>query len=137
MEKYMKIAIKEAKKAYKNGDVPVGSVIIKENEIISKAYNKKEKNNSAIMHAELIAIDKACKKLNTWHLDDCTLYTTMEPCMMCCGAIAQSRIKKVVFAVENNKYGFHKHLKNVEFIKYNKNNESLLMLKDFFEDIRN
>ena len=136
MDKYMKIALKEAKKAYKNGDVPVGAIIIRNNKIISKAHNKKERKKSAIMHAEIIAINKACKKLHTWHLDDCILYTTMEPCMMCCGAIEQSRIKKIVFSVENNKYGCHKYLKNVKIHKYINKNESEKLLKSFFKDKR-
>ena len=98
-EKYLKIAYKEALKAYKKGDIPVGCVIVKKNKIVAKAYNKKEKNNIATYHAEILAINKACKKLKTWHLDDCILYTTMEPCIMCSGAIIQSRIKKIVYSI--------------------------------------
>ena len=79
MEKYMNIAIDEAKKSLKNGDVPVGALIIKNNNIVSIAHNEKEMKKNAIKHAEIIAIEKACKKLKTWHLDDCELYTTMEP----------------------------------------------------------
>ena len=139
-EKYMNIAIKEAKKAFKNNDVPVGCIIVKNNKIISKAYNKKEKKQNSIMHAEIIAIKKACKKLKTWHLDDCVLYTTMEPCMMCSGAILQSRIKTIYYGVSNKKYGDIDILK-----KYNKkinikNNilslESKKILKDFFKTKR-
>ena len=136
MEEYMKLAIKQAKKAYNKGDVPVGAVIVKNNKIISKAYNKKEIKKSSIMHAEIIAIKKACKKLHTWHLDDCTLYITMEPCMMCCGAIEQSRIKNIVFAVENPKFGCHKLLKNVKIIKNICKNESEILLKKFFNNKR-
>ena len=132
MDKYMKIAFKQAKKAYKNGDVPVGCVIVKDNKIIEQAHNKKKKKHSAIMHAEIIAINKACKKLKTWHLDDCILYSTLEPCMMCCGAIVQSRIKKIVFSLENEKYGCHKLLKNIEIIKDVNSNESKKILNSFF-----
>ena len=85
----MKLAMKEATKAYKNGDVPVGAVIVKNNKVIAKAHNMKEKNKSAIKHAEIIVIEKACKKVKNWHLNDCELYVTLEPCMMCCGAIIQ------------------------------------------------
>lgn len=103
---WMHIAIEQAKKAYKRGDVPVGAVIVKNNKIIAKAYNKKEKQNNAIQHAEIIAIAKACKKLKTWHLEECTLYVTLEPCMMCTGAIIQSRIKTIEYAAPNPNHGF-------------------------------
>lgn len=102
----MGIALKQAIKAYHKKDVPVGAVIVKEGKIIAKAYNKKEKQNNAIMHAEIIAISKACKKLKTWHLENCILYVTLEPCMMCTGAIIQSRIKKIIYASTNPNYGF-------------------------------
>ena len=96
-EKIMKIALKNAKKALKHDEVPVGAVIVKNNKIISQAYNKKEKTKNVINHAEIIAISKACKKLKTWRLDDCEIYITMEPCMMCSGAIEQARIKKIIY----------------------------------------
>ena len=141
--KYMEIAIKEAKKAQKKGDVPVGAIIVKENKIISKAYNKKEKNKNAVLHAEIIAISKACKKLKTWRLDNCELYITLEPCMMCSGAILQSRIKKVIYGSKNEKYGYSKQIdklnqKNnfpeiVEGILEEKTTE---MIKDFFIEKR-
>ena len=92
---FMEEALKEAKKSYHQGDVPVGAIIVKNQKIISKGHNKKEKMQVATRHAEMIAIEKACKKLKTWHLDDCILYVTMEPCLMCAGAILQSRIKKL------------------------------------------
>ncbi|MFV0249810.1 MAG: nucleoside deaminase [Bacilli bacterium] len=140
----MEIAIKLAKKAYKNGDVPVGAVIVKDDKIIAKAYNKKEKNKIATQHAEIMAIEKACKKLKTWYLNDCILYTTMEPCLMCTGAIIQSRLNTIIYATENNNFG--ELNKNVEYFKkYNKNliikkgilkEESVILLKDFFKDKR-
>ena len=86
-EKYMKIALKQAEKALKYNEVPVGCVIVKNNKIIAKAYNKKEKTKNVIQHAEIIAISKACKKIKNWRLDNCEIYITMEPCMMCSGAI--------------------------------------------------
>ena len=137
---YMKIAITQATKAYKNGDVPVGCVIVKNNKIISKAYNKKEKNNNAIFHAEILAIKKACNKLKTWHLNDCILYTTLEPCVMCIGAIAQARIKKVVYMYDNKKFGFTNYFSNnritnhkIVVEKLELDNEYRQMLKTFFE----
>lgn len=139
-EKYMKIALEEAKKAYKKGDVPVGAVIIKKNRIIAKSYNKKEKQNNAIKHAEIEVINKACKKLKTWHLEQCTLYTTLEPCLMCTGAIIQSRIGEIYYATENPNFGEIKITK-----KYNKKikikngllqKESNELLKNFFKEKR-
>ena len=114
----MSIALKEAKKAYRKADIPVGAVIVKEGKIIAKAFNKKEKQNNAVKHAEIIVIAKACKKLKTWHLEDCTLYVTLEPCMMCTGAILQSRIKKIVYASKNPNHGFISTNYNVQE-KYN------------------
>ena len=105
MKKYMIEALKEAKKAFELGEVPIGAVIVKDNKIISRAFNKKESSNLATSHAEILAINKACKKLNNWRLLDCTLYVTVEPCLMCCGAIIQSRIKKVVYGTSNEYYG--------------------------------
>ena len=113
MEKYMKIAYKEAEKAYKNGEVPVGAVIVKDNVVVSKAYNKKEKYQCTTKHAEIIAIEKACKKLKTWHLDDCEIYITMEPCMMCTGAIIQSRIKKIYYGAESTDNNNHKIFQDI------------------------
>lgn len=139
---YMKIALEEANKAYCNDEVPVGAVIIKNNKIISKAHNQKENKKNAIQHAELIAIDKACKKLKNWHLDDCILYTTLEPCLMCMGAILESRIKKVYYSISNEKYGSIKYLKSnpmmkIEFVSGICKEESLYLLQQFFKDKRN
>ena len=103
---YMNIALEQAKKAYKKGDVPVGAVIVKNGKVIAKAYNKKEKNKIATYHAEILAIQKACKKLKTWRLNECELYVTLEPCLMCAGAIIQSRISKVYFSITNSKFGY-------------------------------
>lgn len=140
MKEYMQIAYKEALKAYKKGDVPVGAVIIKNNKVIAKSYNKKEKKNNAILHAEIDAINKACKKLKTWHLENCILYTTLEPCLMCTGAIVQSRINEIYYATENKNFG---EINNIK--KYNKQikinsgllkNESSELLKKFFKEKR-
>lgn len=145
-EKYMMLALKEAAKAKCKNDIPVGCVIVKNDKVLASSHNKKESKQIATYHAELLAIQKACKKLNTWHLDDCTLYTTLEPCLMCCGAIIQSRIKTVVYATTNKKFGC------VESIDCTLNNEkanhkcivrtnvckkeSEKLLKNFFKNIR-
>ena len=102
---YMSIALEEARLAAKENEVPVGCVIVKDNEIIARTHNTRQKNKSAINHAEIMAIDIACKKLNSWQLDGCTLYVTLEPCIMCAGAILQARIKTVVFAAKEPKFG--------------------------------
>ena len=127
-----------AKKASKKGDVPVGAAIVKNKKIISYAYNKKEKNKNSIYHAEIIAISKACRKLKTWHLDDCEIYCTMEPCMMCCGAILQSRIKKVFYILENKNFGFTEMLKNskIECVKLEDDETMRRLLKEFFQQKR-
>ena len=100
-EYFMKKAYCEAKKAYKNDEIPVGCVIVCENEIVACGYNKKERKNNALMHAEIIAIDKACRKLGSWRLDNCDIYVTLEPCMMCMGAIIESRIRNVYYGAKN------------------------------------
>ena len=139
-EKYMKEAIEQAKKAYQIDEVPIGTVIVKDNKIISKAYNKKEKKKLVTQHAEIIAIEKACKKLKTWHLDDCELYTTLEPCLMCSGAIIQSRIKKIYCSVKNDNNDFQKiviennYNANIEYGLYEK--ESLDLIQSFFNKKR-
>ena len=104
-EKYMIEALKEAKKAYKKKEVPIGAIIVRNDKIIARAYNRKEKSQIAIQHAEILAIIKACKKMKNWRLLDCTLYVTVEPCMMCCGAIIQSKIKKIVYGTKNDNFG--------------------------------
>ena len=93
--KFMCIAIKEAEKAKKIGEIPVGAVIVKDGKVLSKAHNLKESKNIATFHAEIIAIEKACKKLDNWRLIDCEMYVTLEPCSMCYGAIEESRISKL------------------------------------------
>ena len=135
-EYYMNIAIKEAKKAYKYEEVPVGAVIVKNNKVIAKAYNKKEKTKNVTKHAEIIAISKACKKLKNWRLDDCEIYITMEPCMMCCGAIEQSRIKKIIYGVKNKNFGTTNLIKNVEIISQICEKECKNLVQSFFKKRR-
>jgi len=112
-EKYMKLALKEAKKALKSDDVPVGAIIVKDGKIISKGYNQKEKKKNPIKHAEIIAIEKACKKLKTYRLNGCLLYVTLEPCAMCAGAIINARIKKVYYSTKSKKFGFCGTIENI------------------------
>ena len=102
---FMNIALKEAEKASKIDEVPIGCVIVKDNKIIAKSHNKKEINQNPLGHAEIIAIRKATRKLKNWRLEGCTLYVTIEPCLMCCGAIIQSRIPRVVYGSNDPKGG--------------------------------
>ena len=103
--KYMRRALKEAQKAMEKDEVPVGCVIVLDGVIIARAHNKKETNNNPLGHAEMIAIQKATKKLGDWRLKDCEMYVTLEPCLMCCGALIQSRIKKVYYGAKDEKGG--------------------------------
>ena len=104
-EIFMKEALKEAKKAYKKEEIPVGAVIVKDGKIISRGYNLKETKVNTIKHAEIIAIEKASKKLNSWRLEECDMYVTLEPCSMCAGAIINSRIRKVYIGTMDEKTG--------------------------------
>lgn len=104
-EKYMKAAIREAKKAYALEEVPIGCVIVQNDRIIARGYNRRNTEGNTLAHAELSAIKKAGKKTGDWRLEDCTMYVTLEPCQMCAGAIVQSRMKKVVIASMNPKAG--------------------------------
>lgn len=103
--KFMKIALEEAKKAAKEGEVPIGAVLVKDNKIIAKAHNLKESKLDATAHAEILVIKKASKKLNNWRLLDTTLYVTLEPCAMCASAISQARIKRLVYALDDKNNG--------------------------------
>ena len=105
MERYMKLALSEAKKALKKDEVPIGAVIVKDGVIIAKAHNRVETLNRATAHAEILAIEKANKKLGGWRLDGAELYVTIEPCAMCAGAIANARIAKVIFGAYEEKSG--------------------------------
>lgn len=144
-EFFMKAALKEAKKAYNRGEVPVGAVVVKDNEIISKGYNLKESKNNTIKHAEIIAIERASKAMNSWRLEDCDIYITMEPCPMCMGAIINSRIRKIYYGVSDKKSGacgsvidLTKYKFN-HIPKYEKNilkNECREILQQFFKDLR-
>ncbi len=103
--RFLNSAIKEAQKALKQYEVPIGAVIVKNGKIIAKAFNTREQNHSAIEHAEILVIQEACKKLQNWRLSDCDLYVTLEPCLMCAGALVQARIRKVYFGAYDPKGG--------------------------------
>ena len=145
-EKYMKEALKEAQKAYKKLEIPVGSVIVKDGKIIAKAHNIKEEEKDTTKHAEIIAIQKASKKLNTWRLNDCEMYVTLEPCSMCAGAIIQARLKKVYIGTMDEKTGACGSVLNLlKDYKFNHEVEletGLLeenckkILQDFFKELR-
>ena len=142
-EYYMNLALSMARKGFNKDDVPVGAVIVYKDKVIAKAYNTKNIKKCAINHAEVLAIKKACSKLHSWHLEDCTLYVTMEPCLMCCGAIIQSRIKRVVYGASCEKFGY-----SCEVLNSKKNNHRVditggvlvddcsLILKRFFSNKR-
>ena len=144
-ETFMKEALKEAKKAYKKLEIPVGAVIVKDGKIIAKAHNLRENKNSSIAHAEILAIEKANKKLNAWRLENCEMYITLEPCMMCMGAIVNSRIKKIYIGALDPKTGSCKSVINMENYKFNHivevetgilQEDCEYILKDFFKMLR-
>ncbi len=140
------MALKEARKALKKNEVPIGAVIVRDNKVIAKAHNLREKNNLATSHAEILVIQKANKKLKSWRLDSCTLYVTIEPCPMCAGAIIQSRIKNVVYGARDLKAGAHASVLNLFELPFNHKvsvefgvmeEESADIIKQFFKKLRN
>ena len=145
-EKFMQEAIKEAKKAYKKLEVPVGAVIVKDGKIIARAHNQKETKFDTTKHAEILAIQKASKKLQSWRLLDCEMYITLEPCSMCAGAIINSRIKKIYIGTMDEKTGAAGSKLNL-FKDYTFNHnvevetgimklECEKIIKDFFKELR-
>lgn len=134
---YMDLALKEAEKAFALDDVPIGCVIVQDDIVIASSYNRKEIDNIATSHAEVLAINEACKKLGSWYLDTCVLYTTVEPCMMCSGAIMQSRIKRVVYGVNNDSFGYLRKLdSNLEIVGGVREIECKNLISNFFKDKR-
>lgn len=144
---YIKLAIEEAKKSLITEDVPVGAIVVKNGEVISKAHNQREKCKNAIKHAEIIAIDKACRKLKTWYLNDCSIYITLEPCLMCTGAIMNARVSNVYYGAKDNKNGsessfsllYKKHANHkIDHIEGGiLEEECSSLIKDFFKEKRN
>lgn len=102
MTDYMQLAIEQARKAAVKGEVPIGAVIVRGDKVISSAHNMRERKQNALAHAEVLAIKKACRKLRSWRLDDCVMYVTLEPCVMCAGAILNARISKIVVGAKQN-----------------------------------
>ncbi len=102
---FMRRALELAELAYKSGEIPVGALVVKDGEIIAEGYNLRQTNKSATAHAEILAIEAACKQLGSWRLSGCTLYVTLEPCPMCAGAIINSRIDRVVYGIKDAKAG--------------------------------
>lgn len=146
-QEYLELAFKYAEKAFNNNEVPIGAVVVKNNKIISYGYNLKEKSGCVLKHAELIAIERASKKLKNWRLDDCDIYVTLDPCPMCASAIKQARIKNVYSALNNSDENnldlinniFKKDRVNpgVNFISNLSIEKSKKMLNLFFEKQRN
>ncbi|MEZ3461256.1 MAG: tRNA adenosine(34) deaminase TadA [Lachnospiraceae bacterium] len=145
-EKYMREAVRQAKKAYALGEVPIGCVIVHDKKIIGRGYNRRNTDKSTLSHAELIAIRKAGKVIGDWRLEECTLYVTLEPCQMCAGAIVQARIPRVVMACMNPKAGCAGSILNildmpqfnhqVESVRGVMEDECAQMLRDFFKELR-
>lgn len=145
-EEFMKEALKEAEKAYKKLEVPVGAVIVKDGKIIARAHNQKETKYDTTKHAEILAIQKASRKLKSWRLIDCEMYVTLEPCSMCAGAIINSRIKKVYIGTKDEKTGAvgsklnlfkdYTFNHNVDFDMGLKSEECEKILKNFFKELR-
>lgn len=144
--KYMKEALRQAKKAYALEEVPIGCVIVHENKIIARGYNKRNTKGNSLAHAEIIAIHKASKAMGDWRLEGCTLYVTLEPCQMCAGAIVQSRIPRVVIGALNPKAGCAGSILNllqmpqfnhqVEIIPGVLEQECSEMMQGFFKELR-
>lgn len=143
--KFMKEALCLAKKAEKTKEVPVGAVIVCDGKIVGSGYNKREKEKNALCHAEITAINRACKKLGGWRLENCVLYVTLEPCPMCAGAIINSRIKTVVFGAKDSKAGACGSVFNLFSLPFNHipkliggicEEECSKILTEFFKNIR-
>lgn len=145
-ERFMKEAIRQARKAYAIGEVPIGCVIVYEGRVIARGYNRRTIDKNTLAHAELLAIRKASRKLDDWRLEGCTMYVTLEPCQMCSGAIIQARIPKVVVGCMNPKAGCAGSILNLlDVPKFNHQAELVTgvleeecsqMMKDFFKELR-
>ena len=145
-EKYMREAIRQAKKAYALGEVPIGCVIVYHDKIFGRGYNRRTIDKNTLAHAEMIAIRKASKKMNDWRLEECTMYVTLEPCQMCAGAIVQSRLTRVVVGCMNPKAGCAGSILNLLQMKEFNHQAELQtgvlgeecsqMMKNFFKELR-
>lgn len=144
-EKFMLAALEQAKKAYEINEVPIGAVVVRNDEIVGTGFNRRETDKNALYHAEIMAIDDACKRLGGWRLWECEMYVTLEPCPMCAGAIINSRIKRIVFGSYDYKAGSCKSVTNLFELPYNhkpecvggvSENECSAILSDFFKELR-
>jgi tRNA(adenine34) deaminase len=144
-KKFMREALNLAKIAASEGEVPVGAVIVKDGKIIAKGKNERERKQNALSHAEIEAINNACKELGSWRLDGCEMYVTLEPCPMCAGAIINARIKTLIFGAYDSKMGSIDSVINLCDYPYNHKvevyggiceDEALAVLQDFFKDLR-
>lgn len=144
-EKFMHLALEQAHLAYQIGEVPVGAVVVKDGEIVGTGYNRRETDKNAVAHAELLAIDDACKRLGGWRLWECELYVTLEPCPMCAGAIINSRIKRLIYGASDKKAGSVESVVRMFDLPYNHKppytagvleEECSQILKSFFREMR-
>ena len=144
-EHFMKEALKEAKKAYLKNETPIGAVAVYEDKIIARAHNLRETRQDSTKHAEVQVIQKACKKLGTWRLENVSIYVTLEPCVMCAGAIIQARVENVYYGAKNDRFGVHQGAINLFGVPFNHQvnvtggileEECSSMISSFFKDLR-
>ena len=145
-ENFMRLAIEQAQIAAALGEIPVGAVVVKEGQVIGRGYNRREVDSSATAHAEVLAIEDACKALGTWRLTDCELYVTLEPCPMCAGAIINSRIRRVIYGVKDERAGCCGSVADFFAMPFNHTplsrsgileEDCRKLLTDFFQQLRN
>lgn len=145
-EKYMRVALQEAQCAFELDETPIGAVIVYKDRVIGKACNRRNTDKHALAHAEVLAIDEACKYMGDWRLEECTIYITLEPCPMCAGAIVQARIPRVVYGASSPKAGFGGSVLNIlqleslnhrcEVVRGVLEEESSGLLKNYFKQMR-
>ena len=144
-EFYMKEALKQARKAYLKKETPIGAVLVYQDTIIARAYNQRQTKQNVLAHAEISVLNKACKKLGAWRLEECCLYVTLEPCVMCTGATIQSRLKRVVYGAKNHRFGCHQSAIRLFDVPFNHQVsvtsgilevECSRILTDFFQELR-
>ena len=145
-EEFMRLAIEQAQLAAQLGEIPVGAVVVKDDQVIGRGYNRREIDSSATAHAEVLAIEDACKHLGTWRLTDCELYVTLEPCPMCAGAIINARIRRVIYGAKDERAGCCGSVADFFVMPFNHNplsrsgilaEECKSLLLDFFSSLRN
>lgn len=145
-EEFMRLAIEQARLAAQLGEIPVGAVVVKDDQVIGRGYNRREIDSSATAHAEVLAIEDACKHLGTWRLTDCELYVTLEPCPMCAGAIINARIRRVIYGAKDERAGCCGSVADFFVMPFNHNplsrsgilaDECKTLLLDFFSALRN